>query len=258
MIQEALAMIFLNSTITPNYDKNPPNLDINCNIMNNITIIYYSSNREKPEFEERIRNNILKFSGNLPIISVTQKPIDFGRNIVVGDVGASGFNMFRQVQIACREAKTRFVLSAEADCLYPPDYFVFVPERDDVCYRDKNLYIMGQHRTYFYKKEEGATHAQIVGREFYLRTLDKLFVGAPDWSVEEKNFPKERTHKKQEDVFAKSEIEFYETENPVVQIKTSQSMRNYTHSDRIPRHELPFWGKGRDFRKKYYDIGYIH
>ncbi len=226
--------------------------------MSEITIIYYSSNREKPEFEERIRKNILDVCGGLPIISVTQKPIDFGQNIVVGDVGISGFNMFRQVQIACRAAKTRFVLSAEADCLYPPDYFTFVPEKGDVCYRDKNLYVMPQHRAYFWRKEEGATHAQIVGREFYLETLDKLFAGAPEWSATEKNFPKERTHQKQEDVFWPKEIEFYETENPVVQIKTSQSMRHYTHSDRVARTELPYWGKGRDFRKKFYDIGYVH
>jgi len=226
--------------------------------MKEIAIIYYSSNKEKPEFEGKIRDNILKLCGGLPIISVTQKPIDFGHNIVVGDVGTSGFNMFRQVQIACREAKTRFVLSAEADCLYPPDYFTFIPPRDNLCYRNKNLYVMPQHRAYFWKKEEGATHAQIVGREFYLKTLDKLFEGAPEWSVEERNFPKERTHQKQEDVFLENEIVFYETKYPVVQIKTSQSMRHFTHSDRITRHELPYWGSSRDFRKKYYNIGYRH
>jgi len=226
--------------------------------MENLTIIYYSSNHEVPVFEGRIRDNILKVCGDLPIISVTQKPIDFGKNIVVGDVGASGFNMFRQVQIALREAKTKFVVSAEADCLYPPDYFTFVPEKDDICYRDKNLYVMGQFRTYFYKKGGGATHAQVVGREFYLKTLNELFKDAPDWSVEERNFPKERTRHKQEDVFTAREIEFYETENPVVQIKTSHSMRHYTHSDRIPVYELPYWGKGTDFRKTYYDIGFRH
>lgn len=226
--------------------------------MNDVTVIYYSSNREKPEFEERVRKNILGVCGDLPIISVTHKPIDFGKNIVVGDVGVSGFNMFRQVQIACEAAKSRFVLSAEADCLYPPDYFTFVPEKDDICYRNKNLYVMPQHRAYFWRKEEGATHAQIVGREFYLKTLNKLFEGAPQWSVEERNFPKERSRQKQEDVFWKNEIEFYETKNPVIQIKTSQSMRHYTNSDRIARESLPYWGSGREFRKKYYDIGYRH
>lgn len=226
--------------------------------MADVTILYYSSNRERPEFEQRIKDNILKVSGGLPIVSVTQKPIDFGTNIVVGEVGASGFNMFRQVQIGLKEIKTKFTLSAEADCCYPPDYFTFIPPREDICYRNRNLYVMGQHRTYFYKKEEGATHAQIVGTKFYLDSLTKLFEGESAWSIEQKNFPKEKFHQKGEDVFKKQQIEFYETVNPVVQIKTSQSMRNYTNSDRIPRHELPYWGKGRDFRNKFYNIGYIH
>lgn len=233
-------------------------MSIKQKLSNAITCIYYSSNKENPEFEKRIRDNILKVCGDLPIVSVTQKPINFGKNIVVGDVGASGFNMFRQVQIACLEAKTKYVLSIEADCLYPPDYFTFIPKKDNICYRDKNLYVMPQHRNYFFKKEEGATHAQIIGREFYLDTLEKLFEGGPDWSVEERNFPKERTHQKQEDVFWKDQIEFYETTNAVIQIKTSQSMRHFTNSDRTPRYELPYWGKGVEFRTKYYDIGYRH
>jgi len=218
------------------------------------TIIYCSSNKEKPEFEQRIRDNILKHCGDIPIISVTQKPIDFGTNICVGtEVGVSGFNFFRQSLIACQNAKTPFVLSCEADCLYPPDYFKFTPPSAK-CFRNSNLYVMPQHRALFWKKEEGATHAQIVGREFYIQRLEHLFKGEPMWDADQKNFPKEKFHKKKEDVFRKEMVEFYETENPVVQIKTSQSMRHYTVSDRIDRTELPFWGKAEDFRKAYYDL----
>lgn len=234
-----------------------------------ITIFYASSNRERPEFEERIQKNILTYRGDIHIISVTQKPQStFGgivpenyTNICVGDhVGVSGFNFFKQSLIALQHVKTPFALSCEADTVYPPDYFTFIPPKGNICYRNKNLYVMGQHRTYFYKKEEGATHAQIVGTEFYRKTLERLFEGEPEWDYkeEQKNFPKEKFHKKGEDVFKKQEIEFYETENPVVQIKTSQSMRHYTNSDRIPRLELPFWGSGRDFREKFYNIGYQH
>lgn len=235
-----------------------------------ITIFYCSSNQEKPEFERRIQENILQNRGDLHIIAVTQKPQPtFGgvvpenyTNICVGDdVGVSGFNFFRQTLIALQNIKTPFALSCEADCTYPPDYFQFVPERLDKCYRNKNLYVMGQHRTYFYKKEEGATHAQIVGTEFYKKKLEELFEGEPMWDASQKNFPKEKLRAKRDDVFNvydKDEIEYYETENPVVQIKTSQSMRHYTNSDRIPRHDIPYWGNGREYRKKFYDIGEMH
>jgi len=228
--------------------------------MNNkdlVTCIYCTSNREAPEFEQRIKDNILKNCGGLPIVSVSQKPIDFGKNICVGDdVGVSGFNFFRQSLIACENAKTKFVLSIEADTLYPPDYFEFVPPRDDVCYRNSNLYVMAHKRPIFWKKEEGATHAQIVGREFYIETLSKLFEGAPMWSASENNFPKER-HKR-EDVFDPDEIEYYKTKNPICQIKTSSSMRHYTNSDRNNRYNIPYWGNAVEFRSRYYDIGYKH
>lgn len=211
-----------------------------------LTVIYYSSNREDPIFEGRIVENLLLVSGDLPIISVTQKPMDLGKNIVVGDVGASGFNCFRQILLACKEAKTKFVVSAEADCLYPPDYFQFIPPKDNVCYRNSNLYVMGDHRDFFWRKPEGATHSQIVGREFYAETLEKLFEKAPQWSVEEMNFPKER-HKK-EDVF--NQIEYWQTPNPVIQIKTHRSLRYYTHSERKNIYTLPYWGSGKELRKK--------
>lgn len=211
------------------------------------TIIYYTSNREDPTFEKRVQENLLEVCGNLPIISVSHKPINLGTNICVGDVGASGFNMFRQVQIACQAATGDFVISAEADCLYPPDYFEFRPPQLDVPYRNSNLYVMPDHRDYFFYKKEGATHSQIVGREFYLKTLKKLFEGAPMWSLEEKNFPKER-HRKS-DIFDK--IMYWKTEYPVFQIKTHRSMRYYTHSDRTPIHELPYWGSGKKIRSFY-------
>lgn len=212
-----------------------------------ITIIYYTSNREDPNFERKVQETLLKNCGGLPIISVSQKPIDLGKNICVGDVGVSGFNMFRQVQIACKAAKTRFVISAEADCLYPPDYFQFIPPRIDACYRNSNLYVMPDRRDYFFYKKEGATHAQIVGREFYLKVLKKLFAGAPKWNTEEKDFPKERWGKA--DVF--DEILYWKGKNPVFQIKTHKGMRYYTHSDRTPIPSLPYWGLGKKVRSYY-------
>ncbi|MBI4137316.1 hypothetical protein HY469_04605 [Candidatus Roizmanbacteria bacterium] len=211
------------------------------------TIIYYTSNREKPEFEKRVRENILKVAGGLPIVSVSQKPIDFGRNICVGNVGVSGFNMFRQVQIACEEATTPFVISAEADCVYPPDYFQFIPPREDAPYRTNNLYVMPDARDFFFYKKEGATHAQIVGREFYLERLGTLFNGAPRWHAAEKNFPKERWG--HADIF--DEVLYWKTKNPVFQIKTHRGMRYYTHSERVPIPSLPYWGSGRNMREYY-------
>lgn len=213
-----------------------------------ITILYYTSNQEGEVFEGRIRQNILDVKGDIPLVSVSQKPIDFGENICVGEVGASGFNMFRQIQIGLERVKTKFVVAAEADCLYPFDYFNFIPSREDIAYRTDQTYVMPQHRSFFFRKFGGATHSQVVGTEYYKKVLADLFKDAPEWSTQERNFPKERTRK--DDVF--DEYVIYKSRYPVVQIKTHRSMRHYTESERTPIYKLPFWGEGTDFRKRYY------
>lgn len=217
-------------------------------ILSKSTIIYYTSNREKPEFEAKIQANILKHKGDLPIISVSQKPIDFGENICVGDVGTSGFNMFRQVQIACEATKTQFVISAEADCLYPPDYFKFIPPRDDIAYRNNNVYVMAYGKSYFFKKD-GSTFSQVIGRKFYLEVLGGLFKGAPKWSVEEINFPKERN--KRSDIFRSDQKLYFETKNPCLSFKTGKGMRVRSCSYNKRFYDLPYWGLSREVIKKY-------
>jgi hypothetical protein len=211
------------------------------------TIIYVSSNRQNWTFEKRIIKHLLKNCGDIPIISVTQKPINLGKNICVGDVGVSGFNMFRQVLIGLKEAKTKFVISAEADCLYPPDYFQFIPEKDDVFYRNDNIYLMGNRRDYFYYKPEGSTFSQVVGREHYIKILEKLFKDEPEWNAEDKNFPRARWRKY--DIWDRREL--YRTENPCISFKFG-GMRHYsTTTERTPIYELPYWGNSKLLRKQF-------
>jgi hypothetical protein len=209
---------------------------------NSATIIYCSSNREYPDFEAKIIMRLVQNCGKVPIISVTQFPTPLGKNIVVGDVGTSGFNFIRQIQLGCLAAATRFVISAEADCLYPPDYFWFRPERDDACYRNDNTFLMGYKRDCFWRKQEGGTWAQVINREFYLERLNFLLAGEPEWDAGKKNFPKEKGLK-----FFDS-YETFTTERPCISIKTGQGMRHYSHSERIDIPELPFWGNGKQLR----------
>jgi len=213
-----------------------------------MTIIYYSSNKENWTFEKRIIKTLLRNCGDLPIVSVTQKPINLGKNICIGNIGASGFNMFRQVQIACRETKTRFVISAEADCLYPPDYFQFIPQKENIFYRNTNCYLIGNKRDYYWKKSHGSTWGQIVGRRHYLKILGKLFRDASLWNIEEKNFPKERW--KISDIVDK--VEFFQTENSCISFKTGRGMRHFaTTKERTNIYDLPYWGNSKKLRKRY-------
>jgi len=208
------------------------------------TVIYVSSNKEDSEFERKTREDLLKKVGDLPIISVTQKPVDLGKNICVGDVGASGFNFCRQNLIACQEAKTDVVISAESDCLYSKDYFEFRPEKLDISYRNTNIYVQHYGNDCFFKKDM-STFSQVVGREFYKDRLELLFQDQPEWDATKKNFPKEIKRK----LF--DEFETFETEGPCLSFKTGKGMRRYTQSERVPIYELPYWGKTKEIINDY-------
>lgn len=212
------------------------------------TIIYYTSNREDEIFENKIRKNLLSVCGDIPIISVSQKPINFGKNICVGDVGACDFNLFRQIQIGCEAATTPFVISAEADCLYPPDYFQYDAKNIDESkyYRFDNLYILYQwmhdNEEEFYKKDTGP-FAQIAGRKLYISMIQKALQGHPEWSDPAnpiKKFP----------IFLQRDWQTLNIKNPIVNLKTYNGMRRYTKTIGPPVASIPYWGDADGLRKE--------
>lgn len=131
------------------------------------TILYYTSNREKPEFEQRIQANILAQCGDLPIISVSQKPINFGKNICVGDIGHSYESEFKQIKIGAEAIKTDYIIFCEADTIYPKEYFEFEPMGDSV-YRNENdwvLFCYKKGKNLFYHKKPFIVGTQICKRD---------------------------------------------------------------------------------------------
>ena len=92
-------------------------------MINNLTVIYYTPNYKNEEFAQNIRQKLLETIGDTPLISVSQKPLKFGQNICVGDLGRSVQNVYRQILTGCKAAKTDYVGMAEDDTLYPKIHF---------------------------------------------------------------------------------------------------------------------------------------
>jgi hypothetical protein len=206
-------------------------------------IIYLTSNREDPQFEAKIQADLLSKCGGIPIVSVSQKPVSLGKNICVGEVGASGFNFCRQVLIACENTDADLVIHAEADCLYSPDYFSYIPPKIEVCYRNSNIYIQ-KYRQDFVCKKGGSTFSSIVGREFYIKRLRELFTGMPTWSTEMRNFPKEIGK------LYFDHYEYFQTEYPCISFKTGKGMRKHSPSSEVPVYKLPYWGSIKELKKR--------
>jgi hypothetical protein len=204
--------------------------------MNNYksTIIYYTSNREHPDFEARIQENLLKVAGDLPIISISQKPVALGENICVGEQPACYSNSFQQLLIGLKEAKTEFCIAAESDCLYPPEYFSFIPPTNDNVYRYTNIWIHFDGRRKFWKKHyvEGA---QMCDRKYWIKSIERVLNGHTGWEPIPNPLPL---------IFTSGDKYFWTGTNPVLYFKTRRGIGFKTGyvRDVPPVTSLPYWG----------------
>jgi hypothetical protein len=212
------------------------------------TVIYYTASRELESFESKVRKNILETKGDLPLISVSQTPLDFGTNICVGDVGHSYLNAFRQFLIGCEASNTPFIISTESDCLYPPTgYFDFTPTDPNIIYSYDNVYMVWnrENRERFYK--HGTTQGSVIyGREFIIKLLKESLKGLPEWSNEKIGFPFYRPEHK---------FEYFHGEIPIINIKTRQGVSFGTSLLKgfPPQKNLPHWGNCTELKNKLFN-----
>lgn len=206
-----------------------------------ITIIYYTANREDPGFEKRVQENILKVCGDLPIISVSHKPINFGTNICVGEQVLSYSNVFRQTLIGLKAAKTKFAIAAEDDCLYPPDYFQFTPQTKDNVYRYTNVVVHFDGRKRFWKKRY-VEAAQMCGREFWIKSIERILNGHNSWEPMMVNPPF---------VFTTGDKYSWTGKNPVIYFKTRKSFKFKTGFMPGSMTEIPYWGSADEVYNRY-------
>jgi hypothetical protein len=99
-------------------------------------IIYYTDGKlEGTYLCQLVRELILK--ANLPITSVSLKPIDFGRNIYFRGL-RSHSTLYKQILVGLKACRAKFVFLCEHDVLYHKSHFDFKPTREDIYYYNNN------------------------------------------------------------------------------------------------------------------------
>ncbi len=89
-----------------------------------LTLLLYTANLIPDDVAARLRAYLLEVTeGQYPVVSVSQRPIDFGRNLCVGEIGASKYNAYKQILIGLRAVDTEFVACVDDDVLYVPEHF---------------------------------------------------------------------------------------------------------------------------------------
>lgn len=103
-------------------------------------VLYYTDSRiEDKDFAVKCRKQIIKGMKEKHITSVSLKPLDFGRNIVISaEPGIK--TMFKQILRGLEEITDPIVFFCEHDVLYHPSHFDFIPPRKDRFYYNTNVW----------------------------------------------------------------------------------------------------------------------
>ena len=146
------------------------------------TIVYFTDNAMDERLADACRKWLVKTSCGLPIISVSQRPIDFGENICVGDMVRCPKSMYYQLLEGLKRVKTKWVQVAEHDCIYSEEHTRWIPPDDKFFYYNNNVWMMQYHDPknpeydgLFSHRRSRRLQSQIIcGTEIYIESVTEL------------------------------------------------------------------------------------
>jgi hypothetical protein len=230
--------------------------------MNDLTLLYYTANIAPEKFAENVRRHLLETTENkIPIISISQKPLDFGHNICVGEIGVSIYNEYRQIFEGVKEARTDYIACCEDDTLYNMEHFAHRPEHHVVSY-NMNKWLLDE-RLIFFAGTRYSMLGCICGTDFMREILEKRFNKYPDIAMCENVSHRRRIGFGEP---GKGErglglpvvpVERFVTQNPLVTFHLKGSLCSMPSRPRCSekREDLEPWGNGKELWKKFYGEG---
>jgi hypothetical protein len=221
-------------------------------------VIYYTDNSCDESILTLVQKQLKKCIKDYELISVSQKPIDFGKNIVV-DYPRGSISIFKQIYDGLLKSKADVIFLVEHDVLYHPSHFDYVPKRKDRFYYNQNRYQFGWKTGQCVFRLTKCTSHLVAYREYLIKYFEELLK-----IIEEKGYSRNKmgfapgTHK----YFNKYKTRVYMSEYPNVDIRHDN---NWSHTRWNPEefhdkhairewkevNEIPGWGKTEDILKNY-------
>jgi len=145
--------------------------------MNDLTILHYTCNRVEEPFGTNIRKHLLSvLPEGTSIISISHKPMDFGKNICIEGLKPSIYHVYKQILIGAKAATTKYVSCVEDDSLYCPEHFEHCPDDDSFDYNSNRWHI---NETFYFWRPRAGMHTCIAPTALLIDTLEKRFAKYP-------------------------------------------------------------------------------
>ena len=215
--------------------------------MNDATILYYTANQPNRPFVDYVCEHLIQTAGDLTILSISQKPMQFGTNICVGDIGYSVYNVYKQVWIGAQSATTDYVICCEDDTLYPAEHFAYRPPSGTFGY-NVNRYWLEPYGLYWLSAR-AVLGACIVERNLMVEALSERFERYPDPLMDRRQTAGWREPGRQdaEMGWMPRSMTVFKTDMPIVSFNHRGSLggrRRREATDTVVD-ALPMWGDGK-------------
>ena len=222
--------------------------------INDLTLLYYSAHTLPEDCERALRGELLETVKDLyPIISVTQKPINFGQNICVGEIGQSHYNCYKQIYTGVQQVKTKYVAMIEDDTLYNPEHFSYRPTEDDVFSFNTSMWFLEDH--IFWHKYQTGMFACISTAEILRSTMEERFLKYPvePLPVRSQRHSWQEPGRDERLGFQNRKAEYFSTDIPLITLNYYNGLDGKKKSQSNPpvvADKLDYWGTPDSLRKK--------
>lgn len=136
-------------------------------------IIYYTNNKCDKVIMDAVIKRLNKICTGMEIISVSHKPMNFGKNIVM-DLPSEAQSIFKQIYRGLQESKADIVYLTEHDVLYHPSHFEFEASHKDHFYYNQNVWQVDAQTGQALYKRSKRTSQLVVYKNALIEYLDKL------------------------------------------------------------------------------------
>lgn len=225
--------------------------------MQDITILYLTTNQLPEEFANWQRKILLEAIGDTPLISISRKLMDFGTNVL--DTDKQGYiNIYRQMLRGAKLATTDYIAIAEDDVLYSQEHFSFYrPDKDTFAYNQNRFALFTWGVPTYSWRNRKSNCTLIAPRLLMIEALEERFNKYPGDTMRKEHvgeLGRERIDRWLGVTIRKS-VEVY-SENSVIQINHENATEDRQARKRkrlgpIKSYDMPFWGRAEDVIKHY-------
>ncbi len=224
---------------------------------NDITIIMLTANKVPEAWAKFHKEKLLESAGNIPIITLSAKPLDWGINVIQTEpYGIS--NVYWQLLKGARMAKTEFIAVAEDDTLYPKAHFEYRPPADTFCYNQNKFGLFTWGTPTYYWKDRIKNSTLVALRKLTIEALEERFAKYPQGTPAPPYFTGELGRSNIENNLGVTlrKSAWFSTEISVVNIDHEFGIDHLGRTHRkamgiLRSYDIPYWGRAEDLIKKF-------